>query len=358
MPLPSVVHEPHLRGDSVRRIAARFGLGQVARFTALAAGYLNCNYRVETDIGQFFVKRHPGAPLLDLQQRHQLVQTLQARGLPVGAPLADDDGRTWTVVNHRAVAVFPWIDGEHRVGLTLSDAECLAVGRLLGRTHGLLREIGGDQPQPFLLPAIQIDRRLTRAELLLARVRAQAAPDPFDALAEPYLVFVVEQLRRSVTTRLRLEPCLTGWQLTHGDFHQLNVLFTPDGQMTLVDWDRVRVQPRLSELVRGLVLWLHDPETGALDVRRAAMVTKGYAAEMPVEPGALAAVVEHFWQTKLADLWILDRHYDQADCSADDLLPSTLGWLQWLTEHRQALGQALEAAAGCSPGVRVSARSS
>lgn len=344
MPLPSALQQPKLRSDSVRRIAAAHGLGTVQRYEPLTAGYLNCNYRVETDAGPFFVKRHTRFYRAELRLQHRLLLTLQERGLSVGAPLPDRQGHTWTVVNHRPVTVVPWAVGEHRAGASLSQGECKALGELLGRTHLLLAELGEDQPQPFLLPSIRVAQAARRAQHLLQQIQAHQPADEFDRLAEAYLRFAIGQLH-AYAGEADVLACLTRWQLTHGDFHQLNVIFGDDGGMTIVDWDRLRVQPRLVELVRALVLWLHDPQTGVVDVQRAQWVVEGYAARAPVEVGALASLVEHFWWSKLSDLWILDTHYQRGNTSADDLLPSTLAWLSWLAEYRRVFGEALEQAA-------------
>lgn len=344
MPPPGAPLQPKLRSDSVRRIAAAHRLGTVQRYTPVVGGYLNRSYRVETDAGYFFVKRHTRFHRAELRLQHRLLLTLQERGLSVGAPLPDRQGRTWTVVNHRPVSVFPWTIGQHRAGASLSESECTALGALLGRTHLLLAELGEDQPQPFLLPPIRVAQAARRAERLLQQVRAHQPSDDFDRLAEAYVRFAIGHFR-AYAGEADVLACLTRWQLTHGDFHQLNVIFADDGGMTIVDWDRLRVQPRLVELVRALVLWLHDPQTGVVDVQRAEWVVEGYVAEAPVEPGALAQLVEHWWWSKLSDLWILDTHYQRGNPSADDLLPSTLAWLGWLAEHRHAFGEALEGAA-------------
>ena len=290
------------------------------------------------------MKRHTRFHRAELALQHRLLTTLQERGLSVGAPLPDRQGRTWTVVNHRPVTVFPWTVGEHRAGASLSKGECLALGDLLGRTHQLLAELGEDHLQPFLLPPVRVKQRIRNAEQYLQQAREHQPRDEFDELAEEYLRFTLGQFRAYAGEADAL-ACLTRWQLTHGDFHQFNVIFGQDGGMTIVDWDKLRVQPRLVELVRALVLWLHDPQTGVVDVQRAEWVVQGYAAQAAVEPGALAQLVEHWWWSKLSDLWIFDTHYVRGNTSADDLLSSTLAWLGWLAEHRRAFGEALEGAA-------------
>ena len=120
--------------------------------------------------------------------------------------------------------------------------------------------------------------------------------------------------------------------------------------MTLIDWDKARVQPRLFELIRSIVFWLADEPTGSIDLDSAWSMMRGYASWIQVEPGVMAEIVDYFWWSKLNDLWILDRHYLQADPIADDLLPSTLGWLRWLREHRRTLARALDDAAHVDSG--------
>jgi hypothetical protein len=67
-------------------------------------------------------------------------------------------------------------------------------------------------------------------------------------------------------------------------------------------------------------------------------------------PGVLSDIVDYFWWSKLNDLWILDRHYVQADPIADVLLAPTLEWLRWLLEHRAVLVSALDDAAHVDSG--------
>jgi homoserine kinase type II len=349
MPHPGLAGQRRLSARSMRRICASYGLGEVTRFAPLAAGTLNCNYTLETTHGRYFVKHHVDMRPADLMRQHRLLQTVQANGLAVAAPLPDAHDRTFLTVYRRPVVVFPWIDGQHRSHGALTDDACYAIGALLGRTHRALAEAGDGEQQPFLLPPIRPEYTLVRAFDLLDRVRAQQSPDPFDALAEAYLTFTIEHLRVPGHA-VGLHPCVTTWQWTHGDFHPGNVIFGQDGAMTMIDWDKARVQPRLFELVRSIVLWLADRETGSVDLQAAWSMMRGYATWTRVEPGVVPEIVDYFWWSKLNQLWILDRHYSQSDRTTDDLLASTLGWLRWLLAHRHDLALALADAANVDTG--------
>lgn len=341
MPHPGLANQHRLSACSARRIAAVYGLGEIISFEPIAAGYLNQNYVVETGRGRYFLKHHVGMRQSDLRQQHRMLGALQAAGLPVAAPLADTHGQTFLTVDRRPLAIFPWVEGEHRPGNTLTDADCFEIGALLGRTHRALAETGNVAQQTFMLPPVRPDRTLARAFDLRHRVQAHQPPDPFDALAEECLDFTIDQVQ-GAEHATGLQPCLTTWQWTHGDFYSGNVLFGPDGTMTIIDWDRTRVQSRLFELIRAIVLWLAEQDTGRIDLQKVWSMMRGYASWVPVEPGVISEIVDYFWWSKLNDLWILDRHYLQADPIADDLLPTTLGWLRWLLAHRRTLAQALD----------------
>ena len=348
MPHPGLASQRRLSVRSARQVCASYSLGEIVRFAPVAAGTLNLNYLVETSRGRYFLKHYVGMRRADLQQQHRLLGALQAAGLSVAAPVADQHGQTFMTISQRPLAVFPWIDGEHRPHSVVSDDDCHAIGALLGRTHLALAEAGADAQQTFMLPPIRVERTLARVSQLRQLVQAHQVllpGDPFDDVADACLDFTLDQLRQRARKEIGSQPCVTAWQWTHGDFHAGNVFFQPDGTLTLIDWDKARVQPRLFELIRAIVLWLADAQTGELDVHLAWSMMRGYAAWVPVEPRVLPQIVDYFWWSKLNDLWILDRHYVQADPIADGLLQPTLGFLRWLLDRRQILAEALEDAA-------------
>src|SRR5689334_10651185 len=116
VPLASLTNQHALSPRSVHWIAEVYGLGRVERHEALATGYLNNNYRVETERGRYFLKHHIKARRASLDEQHRLLRALWAGGVPLVSPLMDPYGRTYVTVSHRPVSVFPWIDGEHRIG--------------------------------------------------------------------------------------------------------------------------------------------------------------------------------------------------------------------------------------------------
>lgn len=341
MPLPSASNQSQLSARSVRRLAAAYGLGEVRAYRPIAAGYLNNNYIVETGRGRYFLKQYIRMPRASLMHQHRMLGGLQVLGLSVGMPLATDDGARFMTVNHRPVSIFPWIEGEHRDGPSLTVGACERVGELLGRAHRALEAVGGGAQQRYLLPPTDPARTLAMASRIRQQVDARPPGDPFDALAREHLDFVADQLSRP-EHRAVDEPCLTVWQWTHGDFNAQNVFFGPDDTTTVIDWDKVRVQPRVLELLRTMYVWLVHPETGSLDLGQARGLFRGYLRQVPLGAEDVSEIVEYYWRLKLHGLWVLDWHYLQANATADVFELGTVGWLGWLRERRQELAVALE----------------
>ena len=109
MPLPSLTNQHALSARSVHWVCAIFGLGDVTRYEALATGYLNNNYRVETVRGRFFLKHHIKARRASLDEQHRLLGALQAAWVPAAVPLMDPYGRTYVTVSHRPVSAYAWV---------------------------------------------------------------------------------------------------------------------------------------------------------------------------------------------------------------------------------------------------------
>ena len=153
-------------------------------------GLLNRGWRISTTRGRFFLKQYLSADTADpaiIVRQHRATRGLARLGLPAAAPLADADGGTVTVVDGKGYALFPWIDGRHREGTELSEAQSRRLGALLGLVHTGLARV---QPPPPAErhPSADADRTHAEIDHLLALVRRHRPRDSFDALAERRLL--------------------------------------------------------------------------------------------------------------------------------------------------------------------------
>ena len=127
-----------------------------------------------------------------------------------------------------------------------------------------------------------------------------------------------------------------GW--THGDFHDLNLLFDEAGAVCgVLDWDRVGLRPWAAEVVRAGTLMFGFGDGRGLDLERVGWFAAGFRSVLPLPAGSVADAVGRLWWERVCDGWQLKRHYDQADTSCDHLFVSASALLAWWTEHRHAV---------------------
>jgi homoserine kinase type II len=123
-----------------------------------------------------------------------------------------------------------------------------------------------------------------------------------------------------------------GW--THGDFHDLQVLWQ-DGQVSAVlDWDRLGPRPLAAEVVRSGTLLFGTGDTMGLDTGRVAAFTRGYRAVVPLTTAQLEEAADRLWWERLCDVWQLQWHYERGDRSCDHLFVSASALIEWWCGHR------------------------
>lgn len=322
-------------------VCTAFGLGAPVRVIVIAEGLMNRNWRVDTAVGSFAVKQIRDVDAAQAMFQHGVTRRLADGGLPVPAPLETPAGRTVAVVGGQPYAVLPWVDGEHLPPLAWTAEQCGQVGELLGRIHLLLREVRPAGPaavRPQVPDLAMMEEKVDRyLELVAQRVQ----PDAFDA-------FVVERLvqRRALLARIgELRPDgaveLVPAGYTHGDFHDLNLLFVGGRIGAVVDWDRLGVRSWCYELARAATLMFGYGDERGMDLVRTAAFAAGYTAVTGVTGGEVAAAAQRLWWDRVADLWQLKSRYVKHDTSCDHLFRSASALVDWWTDHRDAVSEAL-----------------
>ncbi|WP_193241610.1 phosphotransferase [Streptomyces phaeolivaceus] len=364
-----MLHTPPL-GPLLERYAA----GSALTCDPVDEGLLNRGYRLSTTRGRYFLKHHFDPETADpaaIARQHRATQRLADLGVPVAPPLAARDGRTVAVVGGHAYALHPWIDGRHRHGGQLTDAQCARLGALLGVVHASLERVmpavpvrgrlipaqrqaqgrAAAPPRPSCrtdTPEAVADARTESADPaatfalideLLDRVRRHRPADAFDALARHRLLERRELLERHAGRRPP-QGGSVGW--VHGDFHPFNVLYrddVPDVPAAILDWDRLGVQPRAEEAVRAAVIFFVRP-VGALDLARVRSYARAYRRSAGADPAELAAAVHRVWWERLNDFWMLRWHYERGDTRADPQFPAASALVVWWTREYDAVCEA------------------
>jgi Ser/Thr protein kinase RdoA (MazF antagonist) len=337
---PQLPHAPDDEQELVAQVSAWFGLGHPSSVKRIAHGLMSRNRQVITPVGPVAVKLATSADADAVRLQHAAVTLLAQAGLPVPVPVAGPGGLT--LMEHRAglLTVVPWAAGTHRTGLSLSHTECELLGTMLGRPHaGLANALPPPQGEPTFQVTQEAEAR-RRIGRYVDLAGSRQPPDAFDRLAlrrlneRARLLQDLEHLRPS--DQAPAGP--VGW--THGDFHELQVLWH-DGQVSAVlDWDRLGVRPLAAEMLRSATLLFGYGDNRGLDIGRVTAFTCGYREVMPLADADLSDALHRLWWERLCDFWHLEWHYERDDRSCDHLFISASALLAWWCGHRSEVSGA------------------
>jgi homoserine kinase type II len=206
-------------GD-LRDILDAFGLPPTDYLghTAIAAGTINTNVRVDTPVGPRFVRINEGKSEDDVAREAAIVAHLAEGGLPTPRPIQSAAGLPYVPWRGQLVSMFPWVEGRVLGRAELGVGEATEVGRALGRLHRLGASFPDRRPGRY--EPEEIARRLAQ---VAAVARRPAEPDPALVAAVARLE---PELGRATIERASVQVPMG---LIHGDLFVDNVLFGAAG---------------------------------------------------------------------------------------------------------------------------------
>lgn len=317
---------------SLPALMRRWPVGEATGFRPLTEGLMNRNYRIDTRAGPLFLKQFLDIDRRQIAFQHRVTAALGAAGLPVPTPIPARDGGTLVTVRGQRFSLYPWVSGSHRQGLDMPLAECAELGRLLGCLHAELGAVMPPIQQTLLVPTANAADTLTLIEELLSVLRAQPVRDDFDDIAERRLVE-----RRCMLAQLadrRPPDCgalTVGY--VHGDFHALNLLYSGDELVAILDWDRLSVSPYTQELVRAATLLFGYGDPRGLDLARVWAFADAYRKVFFLDGEQVRSAVRRLWWERLNDFWMLKWRYQRGDRSCDHLFPGAAALVEWWVER-------------------------
>jgi homoserine kinase type II len=131
-------------------------------------------------------------------------------------------------------------------------------------------------------------------------------------------------------------------QMLHGDYHEGNLFFGPDGAVTgVIDWELASVGPRALEIVRALDVALRATGDGPRAAERRRAFLHAYAAAAPLTRDECLAMAELYWAYRVHSLWVYEEHYRKGSARTDDLAMADIPALEWWLRHRHEEGRRL-----------------
>ncbi len=229
----------------VADLCGAFDLGGPTAFSALDAGTVNSNFRVDTTRGRFFLRINEGKQAREVETEACLIDALVPLGVPTPRPLRARDGGWFVPLGEppKYCSAFPWIAGRHLVRAELAVADVHAAGEALGRLH-----LAGAALPPAVRERLGPGSyTVSHLEVRLATIRASNRAD---------LVPAEDRLRTALAdvagTR---DPGLPVGPI-HQDLFLDNVLFDPDRRLVaLLDFEQAVVGPYAYDVAVTLLAW-------------------------------------------------------------------------------------------------------
>ena len=285
--------------DGIDEVLAAYALERHGAPTPVAGGTLNWNFRVETNDGTVFVRRHrPEVDVARVSGEHAVIEFAATRGIPVARPRQTRRGATAHVTGTGVWSVFPWIDGRNATRGQITATEARGLGEMHGRVHAAFAEHPGSAGAQF---SMRWDKE--KSLEVLERVAALAAERHMEPMVQDAIAF-----QRTLLERTAIEPpsyfASLPCQLTHGDYHDQQVLLAQDGGVAaVVDWEMYQVTARVWEVIRALSF------SGLLHTSQLDDYLRGYREHVRLSREECRLGVELWWQSRVNGVWVWAAYF-------------------------------------------------
>lgn len=298
--------------EALRRALEAFGLEPLRAPQPVDDSVLNLNYRVETTGGAVFLRWHrAGRPLERLQREQAGAVWAGSHGLPVAQPLPTPGGDSIIEIDGRFWSAYRWIDGSTYRRGSITPEQASNLGQVHGRCQVALR----DYPLAATLPKnTELTWSAEASLAVLDSIRAEVQRRGTDQ-EQRWLTKQTELLRSGVARGSEE----FGWlplAVTHGDFHERNVMFTDSGELAaVVDWERFCLQPPAFEVLRAVSFML------ILEEEPLRAYLEGFREYAVLEERTIAPAVDAWWQSSMHNTWAFRDTFRDGSTTSRQFLP-------------------------------------
>ncbi len=231
-------------------LADLFEISRVLDYEFMQSGFMSQNYRVNTSIGSFFLKRYRDRINTVIHEIKFGEQFFADHGLPIILPIKDRYQREAFLFQGSWYSLFPFVHGTSPMREQMTDELLTSISTLLAKFHLIgstfsyrpFQMIRIGNSRKFLMENVELDRWLS-VKTSLTQAEAQIQE-----------LLVLKRRLFEATTMTPSDFHLSYDCLLHGDFQHCN-LFTKNNEVTHVfDLERTALGPASYELVRAIFM--------------------------------------------------------------------------------------------------------
>lgn len=276
-----------------------FDVGRVMGYERLHSGFMSQNYRVNTSVGSFFLKRYRDRMNTIIHEIKIAEEYFYKHGIPIILPIKDRYGREafWCGAWY---SIFPFIEGKSPTGPEMNKDLIISLATTLAKIHDAgdrftfrpFQMIRIGNKRKFLMENVELDRlifkkqKLTEQEeqiqqlLDLKRRLFKNSSRPPESFSMPY-------------------DCLL-----HGDYQHFNV-FADTQQIThIYDLERTALGPASYEIARAIFLDCFEDGWEEKNFNNAQLYLSAYRAKRALTLEAFTEAIEFYYYNVIHTSWI------------------------------------------------------
>ncbi|MBL0387804.1 phosphotransferase [Tumebacillus sp. ITR2] len=230
-----------------------------ATLSPIPHGAVNRNYVVQANEGPYVLKHYS---TLHYSPEH-IARTCDVQsyvwesGLRVPEIVKNEAGEWITPVEDGFVVLSRFVSGRHHIRGHIHEKPAYQSGATLARLQEHLAKLPDDQS--FALKSLPDALRDT--ESLLRKAEAHRHRSPVDEVACSILRYKLQALQSRSDLSQVAQHLPSQW--VHGDYHEVNLLFTAEDEVAaVIDFDNMRCMPRGLEVMRAISLMFFTRQSG------------------------------------------------------------------------------------------------
>jgi Ser/Thr protein kinase RdoA (MazF antagonist) len=232
-----------LTKKEAQKIADNYKLGKVKKVTYMSEGWVNWNYKLETDTGKYVVKIVGGNNSLTfrkkrMQEQANLLNHLAKNKFPyqIITPIKNKRGTHLMNFKKRSLWVYNYIEGDNNKKITKRNFQEIAKVLAIFHNHSKSFKASIDFRENFSWLKSEYKR--------LANIKPKNKLDKLFMENRKFLSDLLEKVSRVSYGKL---------QTTHRDFHGRNIIFKGEKITGIIDFDGIRKAPRVLDIAISIL---------------------------------------------------------------------------------------------------------
>ncbi len=311
-----------------QKISNYYGLGKVISIKLFEEGLLNSNYKLTTDKGVYvirFIGMDMNAWKKNLTKLEENVLLhLHKKNFPyeISVPLQNKNEKYLSKSNEKYYSIYKYIEGKNP--RRLNDAQLKEVAKAVATYYKTIKDLKieirkGDFTMGWFIQKYEeIEKRLSKIK----------NPDKTDKLVKENFEFF-----NNLVNKLNKIDFRSNMIAAHGDIHAKNVLFKGDKLTGIIDFDGLKIAPRIEDV--SYTLRLSAVSRKGLDKKRLNIFLKEYEKYVKLTKKEKSFIIPLMIRSNCTVFWWM---YMEMKKGQD----KKYGMMKWTVDVTKALVKELE----------------